>query len=370
MYYSSQSLDCQTFEAECGNLGLSTYLRYNERIARAGRAAESTLSKKLMYFDFLPLRFELTARDPLYFPPGKAANVLRGALGSVLRGLVCIEGCPGAKVCELRERCPYAMAFEPRADSSGNSPAPSGFGDLPRPFVFRARALDGRTLATGESFHFDVHIFSLDRGIVAGFLRAFAALASEGLGSNRGRAELITVRTIPAGGAPARVIFEHARGAFEDAHEALPPDLVPASIGLAIALSPSNRIAVDFLAPTELKHRQEIAGRPEFPILFARIRDRIATLRRLYGPGPLEVDFREIGERAATVRMTRCDIRHVPVERRSTRTGQVHPIGGFVGTAEYEGELGEFLPWLEAACWTGVGRQAVWGKGEIAIRTI
>ncbi len=25
--------------------------------------------------------------------------------------------------------------------------------------------------------------------------------------------------------------------------------------------------------------------------------------------------------------------------RRSSRTGQVHPIGGFIGEAEYEGEL-------------------------------
>jgi hypothetical protein len=55
------------------------------------------------------------------------------------------------------------------------------------------------------------------------------------------------------------------------------------------------------------------------------------------------------------------------VERRSSRTVQVHPLGGFVGGAEYEGELTEFLPWLQAACWTGVGRQTVWGKGALRI---
>jgi hypothetical protein len=53
------------------------------------------------------------------------------------------------------------------------------------------------------------------------------------------------------------------------------------------------------------------------------------------------------------------------IERRSSRTGQVHPIGGFVGEAEYEGDLAEFVPYLHAARWTGVGRQTVWGKGEI-----
>jgi hypothetical protein len=65
--------------------------------------------------------------------------------------------------------------------------------------------------------------------------------------------------------------------------------------------------------------------------------------------------------------MTRCEIRDVDAMRRSSRTGQVHPIGGFVGEAEYEGELGEFVPYLKVAKWTGVGRQTVWGKGEIAV---
>jgi hypothetical protein len=95
------------------------------------------------------------------------------------------------------------------------------------------------------------------------------------------------------------------------------------------------------------------------------VRDRISTLRELYGEGPLAIDFRAFGERAGHVRMTRCDIRQVEIVRRSSRTGQVHPIGGFVGQAEYEGELAEFVPYLRASRWTGVGRQTVWGKGEI-----
>ena len=41
-----------------------------------------------------------------------------------------------------------------------------------------------------------------------------------------------------------------------------------------------------------------IAGRPDFPILFAGLRDRISTLRSLYGAGPLAVDFRGLAERA------------------------------------------------------------------------
>ena len=42
-------------------------------------------------------------------------------------------------------------------------------------------------------------------------------------------------------------------------------------------------------------------------------------------------------------------------------------MGGFNGFAEYEGQLAEFLPWLRAARWVGVGRQTVWGKGDMRV---
>ena len=101
--------------------------------------------------------------------------------------------------------------------------------------------------------------------------------------------------------------------------------------------------------------------RPEFGVLAARIRDRISTLRALYDDGPLTIDFREFGERAARIHMTRCDIQHIDTSRRSRRTGQTHSLGGFVGEAEYQGNLGEFLPYLRAARGIGVGRQTASG---------
>jgi hypothetical protein len=65
--------------------------------------------------------------------------------------------------------------------------------------------------------------------------------------------------------------------------------------------------------------------------------------------------------------MTAAHFREVEYERRSARTGQSHSLGGFTGHAEYEGDLTEFVPWLEAAFWTGVGRLTVWGNGMMRI---
>ncbi|MFN7923695.1 MAG: CRISPR system precrRNA processing endoribonuclease RAMP protein Cas6 [Bryobacteraceae bacterium] len=288
-----------------------------------------------MTFELIRLRLEFLARDSLYFPPHKPGNILRGAFGHIFRSLACEPACADARSCARAAECSYARVFEPRPVGVH----PSGLAELPRPFVFRATHLDGRTIAPGEPFHFDLHLFDLCQPLDRYFISAFERLATEGLGPGRGRAEL---------------------RANSSARVAVRLD----------AVAPANGVRVRFVAPTELKTGSQLAPKPEFPILYARLRDRISTLRAAYGAGPLAIDFRAAAERASRVSMTRCDLEWERVERRSSRTGQTHPLGGFTGEAEYAGELGEFLPYLELGQWTGVGRQTVWGKGEIAVERL
>jgi hypothetical protein len=309
-----------------------------------------------LLFRLYPLRFSFIARQPIHFPGGKSSNILRGAFGAIFRRIACVPECTGARECEWRATCPYARLFEPTAVGV----SPSGFADWPRPFVFRATHLDGRTVDAGESFHFDLNLFDVHNPAIPYLVLAFAQLAREGLGSQRSRVELTRVSQRDAQGGPAIEIF---RGSSLER----PQNAPPLEVTLAAPAEPVTRLRVRFLTPTELKSGQQLALRPEFPILAARIRDRLSTLRELYDEGPLTIDFRAFGERATLVHMSRCDTQHVDIVRRSSRTGQVHPIGGFTGEAEYEGDLTEFVPYLLAAKWTGVGRQTVWGKGEISV---
>jgi hypothetical protein len=127
---------------------------------------------------------------------------------------------------------------------------------------------------------------------------------------------------------------------------------------------------VDFLTPTELKSEHRIVESPDFKVLFGRARDRLSTLSAAYGHGPLAIDFQGLGQQAAKVRLIRSELRTIHRERRSSRTGMIHSIGGLVGWAEYEGDLAPFVPYLQAARWTGIGRQTVWGKGEIEVQLL
>jgi hypothetical protein len=309
-----------------------------------------------LQFRLHPLRFSFLARESIHFPEGKSANILRGAFGTIFRRIACVPQCTGVSECEWRASCPYARIFEP----SATAPGPSGLADWPRPFVFRAMHLDGSTFPSGSHFYFDLNLFDTETPAIAYLVLTFAQLAREGLGPGRRTVELTSVTQLSEQGNPCATIYENGSMMVYQ-------NISPLGVDLVSTGEPVTRLRVRFVTPTELKSGQQIAATPEFGILAGRARDRISTLRELYGGGPLDIDFRGFSERAATVRMVRCEIRSVDVTRRSSRTGQVHPIGGFVGEADYEGDLAEFVPYLQAAKWTGVGRQTVWGKGEIAV---
>jgi CRISPR-associated endoribonuclease Cas6 len=298
-------------------------------------------------FDFYSCRFTFSARDSICFPVGLPGNILRGALGSVLRKIACVPECPGhsgrdVRECERRMDCAYARIFEPAALAGGpGGTGPSGLSDWPRPFVLRAAHLDHQTVAAGQNFWFDINLFEMRYPILDYFERTLQQLAAEGFGPGRGRADLLSV----------------------ERHE-------PISVSLQAPQAETGNIRVVFRTPTELKRNEELVTQPDFGTLFARARDRVSTLRSLYGAGPLEIDFHAVGERASAVRTTQCQVRHLAKHRRSSRTGQSHGIGGFVGWAEYQGELSEFLPILQAAQWTGVGRHCVWGNGELRVEIL
>lgn len=305
-----------------------------------------------MRFEFVRLRFHFEALEPVLFPPGQSANIVRGAFGTILRTLACGPLCGEAA---HQPGCVYARIFEPKAAYASG---PSGLVDWPRPFVFRTGHLDGSRLRPGEPFHFDVHLFDVAHPALSYFVEALARLSSEGLGPRRGRARLAFVEQLALDDAVVQQVFDGEK--LGAAVEATAVELV--NDGGTV-----NSARVRFVTPTELKSGNGLAVRPEFPILFARIRDRLSTLCALYGPGPLPIDFRGMGDRARAIEMTHCELRAERRERRSSRTGQVHALGGFTGEAEYSGPLAEFVPYLRAARWTGVGRQTVWGKGEIQL---
>jgi hypothetical protein len=256
-------------------------------------------------FSFQRIRLEFQSLEQQRFPEGKAGNMMRGALGWAMR-----ESSPQA----------YEEFFEPRQTRGAG---PSGFANRPRPFVLRANHLDGRTFQQSEMFHVDLHLFRGTPREV--FVSAFERIR---LGCLRN----VTGETISL--------------SLDNAHAGI------------------DKVTVRFVTPTELKIETGLAAIPDFPVVFARARDRIRALNSR----ELTLDFAGMAQRAASVSLVSHQIIRHHYVRTSSKTGQTHPLGGFTGEATYAGSLDEFVPLLKATHWTGIGRQTVWGKGVIDVQ--
>jgi CRISPR/Cas system endoribonuclease Cas6 (RAMP superfamily) len=133
------------------------------------------------------------------------------------------------------------------------------------------------------------------------------------------------------------------------------------------------RLRVMFRTPTELKDHGQLVDEPASRVLFARIFDRLVSLASFYGKGTVPEDValavrgRLLSEAERLV-IVKQELARVGADRLSRRTGRRHSLEGFAGHVEYTGprETTEaLLPWLQAGGLVGVGRQTVWGKGEI-----
>ena len=242
------------------------FLGWQISIIRIGSPAsqEGPAAHLMLEFSFRRVRFHFTALDALALPVGKAANIIRGAFGLALH-----ETAPEEE---------YARLFHPRA-----SGGPSGLADPPRPFVFRCSHLEGFAAQSGEAFWLDVHFFDSANPGIERFEAAFAEWRRLGLGVGRARVQL-------------------------DRAEASPVSVLPLERDAASV----DGVVVRFLTATELKANGAVTNRPDFPVLFARVRDRVATLRAIYGAGPIEIDFAGMGERASAIRMTGFEIEWEP----------------------------------------------------------
>ncbi len=205
-----------------------------------------------------------------------------------------------------------------------------------RPFLVRANHLNSSKIAHGELFSFALHLLSDRFGLPVRFTEGVKSVFGKGVGIGRGRAELIEVH---------QLLFTLDLGRQE----------------------PAQKVRVDFLSPTELKRDNLPATSFDFSLLFRRIHGRLRLLARSYG-GELTIpELRTLLLLADEITTVRSDLTHVDLRRHSTRTRQTHPSGGMIGSVTYAGQLSDFVPYLRAAELIGIGRQTVWGNGEVAV---
>lgn len=396
-------------------------------------------------FPYLLLRLVLKPHETLKLPAENKGNTLRGAFGSSFRRLVCVPQCRSAQACPLAENCPYKLIFEPSPPEGSDRLSKNQ--DIPRPFVFRPPSDSKTTYESGEVFEFELVLLGTAVNYLPYFVLAFREVVNGGFGLNRARCELTQVRARQVSGGRSQVTGaneqEKANGEMQspmqtvDDHVSALPALFPHTCRLSpetlvyssadqvfhqpevlrlgdyvnarlAALScasslPPNLVTVSFLTPTYLRAGGQLIREPAFHHLFKRLRDRLNALSTFYGPGPIEADFKALGDLAESIQRVRCDVHWVERYRTSSKTHQRHELSGFVGSCIYnfagidyalpaggglqadrqsnpglrsqggpsdlqsgiinQNTFSTLLPWLVAGEVCQVGKHAAWGNG-------
>lgn len=307
-----------------------------------------------------------------------AANRLRGMLGKSLRTLCCTTRIANCARCSVRQTCIYRICFE--TEAVADSRFHESGQEAPRPYIVRTRAA-----SPGErTIRFELVLVGMAAQAFPYFALAVKEWEHPGMGPSRGDSRLQNVRALHPLAPPPRlqhVIYDGSTASLR-----LPDwQVTIEDLRRAANVLPTDELRLLFLTPTRLKLRGEwIRAAPPFHALVAALLRRLEALHVYHGlppwwleagagddevPAPQQWDARGLIALSDEVELVSWEGHNESRERYSYRQRQRMEFEGFVGSATYRGNLRPFRPLLKLGELVHVGKGAVFGLGEYALRS-
>ncbi|WP_169796527.1 CRISPR system precrRNA processing endoribonuclease RAMP protein Cas6 [Chondromyces crocatus] len=211
----------------------------------------------------------------------------------------------------------------------------------------------------------DAHVVGRAHAEAPLLLATLRGMGDAGLGARRTRMSLVSVEALDGRGLPCGTALDPVGGRLS---------AVAPGVRARELVRPGDETArvvrVRYVSPTWLKEGGEVVREPRFGALMRRLRARLGALATVFGEREVDEDPRAMAAAADAVAMIHQAVTWYGQARRSTRTGQTHPLEGFVGEAVYQGELGRFLPMLRLGELLHVGKHATFGLGRIEVEVL
>jgi hypothetical protein len=306
-------------------------------------------------------RVVFEAVEPLDLP-AYLGSTLRGAFGHAFRAVACPA--PPAMDCPTPAQCPYHLIFE--TSPPPGSDALRTHEDIPRPFVISThkpnRGADGRrrTFGAGDEFSFELVLIGRAQEFFPYFVVALREV--DRIGRGRHAIELQRIDTLGSCDR-ARLVYDAEENLVHGSASSLTLD------HCASTSIPRGPLTIEFLTQTRLKHEGRFIRRPEFQIMLRRLLGRLSSLSRFHSGAPLEVNFRQLIDNAASIRLMQDSTKWTRWERYSSRQDRRMEWDGIVGRATYEGDFTPFWKFLKFGEFVHVGHGATFGLGKYQVRS-
>jgi hypothetical protein len=296
-------------------------------------------------------RWTTEARLPAYL-----GSALRGALGWSLKRSSCAlknRTCVG---CVLRQACAYAWIFETEHYAGGQRHRVNA---RPHPYVLQpGHAANGHHCA-GESWTFDLRLLGKGIEYLPHIVYSVQQMGEAGIGAaTRQGLGRFVLESVDSSNTP---MFDHQSGQLrKDApvHElVLPPTSERQSQFLRCTLH----------TPLRLKQGNTLHLDLPFHVLIRACLRRIAALETAYGQGEPALDYQGLVRRAEQVITDHSTLHWQELLRFSNRQNKKVSLSGLMGSVQYRGDLDDFFPLLAYASQVNLGKQTVFGLGNVTI---
>jgi len=302
-------------------------------------------------------RFEIEAAEKLELPSYKGST-FRGAFGHAFKRVICALRNKECEGCLLKDKCVYSYVFF--------TPLPPGtermrkYPYAPHPFVLEPPLERDRFYEKGEKLYFELVLIGKGIEYLPYFIYAFDELGQSGIGRKNGQFLLKAVYEVGVSDTSVRIYDSGAKTlADHDGRWSL--DEITSDVAV------DGVLGVTFLTPTRVKEGGEFASDVSFQLLVRSLLRRVSSLLYFHCNVDLNLDFKEMIERAGSVETRQNRLNWHDWERYSNRQKTRMKMGGVLGSVQYEGDMTEFSPLIKLGEQVHVGKGTSFGLGKYMI---
>ncbi|MDX9819109.1 MAG: CRISPR system precrRNA processing endoribonuclease RAMP protein Cas6 [Desulfococcus multivorans] len=290
--------------------------------------------------------------------PEYKGSTFRGVFGTAFKHAVCALKHPTCDDCPLRRHCLYTVVFEtPLAVSPKSDLRVSA---TPHPFVLQPPKTRKQNFAQGDAFQFTLLLFGEVNAQFRYFFHAFQEAGRTGIGKRiNGRRPSFHIIDIHSGGQSIYVL-ETGLPTNENGVEWL-------TVTSGSTSEKTDRVHLTLKSPLRFKFKNRIERDLPFHLLVRAMLRRISSLFIAYADGEPNLDYKGLLERAEKVRTAKKHLFWHDWERYSNRQKQRMPMSGIAGDIVYEGELDEFMPFIDICSKLNIGKNTAFGLGKIGV---
>lgn len=327
---------------------------------------------KIGYHKFL---FSLEAKEIVHLPSYKGST-LRGGFGHAFKKVVCALRKTDCADCILKEKCVYSYVFEtpPPADTK----MMTKYTNAPHPFMIEPPSEKKNTYKPSEEITFGLTLIGRAMDYLPYFVYTFDELGKMGLGKGKGKYELKTVRTNPTlekggGGDFLKNDNETIYSSDTKTLKSFKSSILNLDFEMLnqceAAPRPCNKLSLSFETPTRIIYNGGLGIDLEFHILVRQLLRRMSMLYYFHCNGDASAwDFKGMIEKAKEIKTVKRALKWHDWERYSARQDTKLKMGGFVGEITFEGDIGPFMPLIQAGEVLHVGKGTGFGLGRFEIK--